>query len=74
MLFDCYPNRSRLKELNLYNFVDNSCQKLGEFLEPLSYKEETRCDLHPKWDYNGKYIFIDSVHEGKRGLYMLDSI
>jgi hypothetical protein len=71
VLFDTYPNRSRMKELYIYNLKSNVLEKIGEFLEPLKYSEQTRCDLHPRWANEG-LIFIDSTHSGKRQLYLLN--
>jgi hypothetical protein len=72
LLFDTYPDKSRMKKLFLFNFVEQKLILLGTFYESLRYYEATRCDLHPKWAANGRSVFIDSVHENKRYLYELD--
>lgn len=72
VIFDTYPDKSRMKSLYLYNYDDKNLEKLGEFLESFSFYGETRCDLHPRFSYDAKKIFFDSVHTGKRQLYMLD--
>lgn len=71
VLFDTYPDKSRMKALYLYNLKTELLNKVGEFFEPLSYKESYRCDLHPRMNEDGTIIYIDSVHEGNRRLYQL---
>jgi hypothetical protein len=72
ILYDTYPNKARMKDLFLYDTKTKDLNKLGEFFESFDYYAETRCDLHPRFSYDGKKVFFDSVHSGKRQLYMMD--
>ena len=70
VITDTYPNRKRVASLFL-------CKETGEykqvarFFAPFRYDNDCRCDLHPRWNYKGNKICIDSVHDGKRGLYIV---
>ncbi|MGC8823785.1 MAG: hypothetical protein ACP5PZ_04210 [Bacteroidales bacterium] len=71
MIFDTYPNKSRMKLLYLFDMQDNELIFLGKFFEPLRYYGQTRCDLHPRWNFLGNRIYIDSTHTFRRQLYYL---
>lgn len=72
VVFDTYPNKSRLKELFQIDLGNQQISKLGEFIEPMSYYGETRCDLHPRFNYTGTKVYFDSVHSGKRNQHWID--
>ena len=72
MLFDTYPDKSRIKHLMSFNIKNNNLQNIGSFFENFDYYGETRCDLHPRWSFDGSKIFVDSVHTGKRFLYKIE--
>lgn len=72
MLFDSYPDRSRMQHLYIYDIEIDEVNDIGSFLSPLKFFAETRCDLHPRWSSDGKSIYFDSTHEGKRILYMIN--
>lgn len=69
---DTYPNRSRIQEIKLmsgdYN-QDQSIKIIAKVFSPFKYDNDTRCDLHPRWNHKGDKVCFDSVFEGKRGLY-----
>ena len=31
------------------------------------------CDLHPRWRIDGKQVTFDSLHEGSRQIYVVDT-
>jgi len=72
IVLDTYPNKSRFLELFLFNLTTGNLLKLGEFFQSFDYYGESRCDLHPRFSFDGRKIFFDSVHEGKRYLYMME--
>jgi len=78
MLTDTYPDKEHFRRLLLYNLLDGRLLELGRFKSlPPGFPEDwdisgARCDLHPKWSFDGKCICIDSVHEDYRGMYLFD--
>jgi glycosyltransferase involved in cell wall biosynthesis len=45
--------------------------RIAKVFSPFKYDNDCRCDLHPRWNRVGDKVCIDSVHEGKRGLYVI---
>jgi hypothetical protein len=71
LLTDTYPDKYREQALLLYS-AESGRIELGRFSLPFHTRGEYRCDLHPRWDRSGRYVCIDSAHEGSRALYVLD--
>ena len=36
------------------------------------FRSGLHCDLHPRWNANGKWAVFDSIHEGTRQIYKVD--
>ncbi len=69
MLTDKYPNK-----LNNYSFFLFNLESEAIF-EEVKYKSDSRfddgpcrCDLHPKWDFQGRTIAVDWLVDGRRGM------
>lgn len=69
---DSYPDRARMRRLLLCHADGGEVTELGAFFAPWRYDGERRCDLHPRWDREGRRISIDSAHEGFRATYVVD--
>ncbi|SFM09208.1 hypothetical protein [Halanaerobium salsuginis] len=65
---DTYPDRFRIQELSVFDLNKNRKEIIAKLKSPLNYKEQIRCDLHPRWDRKGTQICFDSAHLGKRSL------
>jgi hypothetical protein len=72
LVTDEYPDAEERRTLILYRLSDGERIDLGRFLSPRKYSGEIRCDLHPRWSRDGRFISIDSLHEGTRQIYVLD--
>lgn len=72
ILDDTYPDKERMQNLMLYRPADGKLVKLGRFYLDQEWRGEFRCDLHPRWSRDGNSVVIDSMHTGKRQMYLLD--
>lgn len=71
ILNDSYP-REDYRTLYLYRVADGRRFDLGRFFSPPEMTGDLRCDLHPRWNREGKQVCIDSAHTGSRRMYILD--
>ena len=72
IITDTYPNRKRMASVYLCTEEDNRSRRVARVFSPFKYDNDCRCDLHPRWNRKGDKICIDSVHEGRRGLYVIE--
>lgn len=71
IVFDSYPDKSRLQSLFLFDRSKMTCDKLASVYQSTSFKGPSRCDLHPRFNINDKIIFFDSVFNGLRNQYYI---
>lgn len=72
---DTYPDRARVAEIKLMDGTDEKkadVKVIARVFAPFKYDNDTRCDLHPRWNHKGDTICFDSIFEGHRGLYTVD--
>lgn len=72
IVFDSYPDKSRMQKLFLYNMCSGKIILLLEVYHSLYFMNQTRSDLHPRFSLDGKFVFFDSVFSGKRQLCYID--
>ncbi len=73
ILNDTYPDKpGRNQNPYLYKVATGERLPLGHFHLPPEYKDEWRCDTHPRFSPDGKKVVIDSAHAGGRQMYLID--
>lgn len=75
IVIDTYPDRARVAEIKLMDGKDEKKREVNvaaKVFAPFKYDNDTRCDLHPRWNHKGDKICFDSVFEGHRGLYTVE--
>lgn len=71
---DSYPDRTRIASINLMDGDERKRENttIAKVFAPFKYDNDTRCDLHPRWNHKGNKICFDAVFENHRGLYIVD--
>lgn len=71
---DSYPDRARVASINIMDGDERKIENttIAKVFAPFKYDNDTRCDLHPRWNRAGNKVCFDSVFEGHRGLYYVD--
>ncbi len=74
LLADTYPQPDNKQRLYAVDAATGILTELGAFnhIREEGAIVETRCDLHPRWSRDGKLITVDSINDGKRGIYLLE--
>lgn len=71
VLNDTYPDAARYQHPYLYHVRSRQKVPLGHFFSPPEYLGEWRCDTHPRASRDGRWVCIDSPHQGGRQMYLL---
>lgn len=71
VLYDSYPMEN-FRHLYLYDLTRKRGFTLGKFHGPNPADHDIRCDLHPRWSPTGRAVSFDSLHEGRRHVYVAD--
>lgn len=69
---DTYPDRRRDQHLCIVDISEGTIEEPGTFFSPMRYDAQVRCDLHPRWDREGRFIVVDSAARGRRELVLID--
>ena len=75
ILNDTYPDENRMQHVYLYHVTSGRRVPIANvFLSPkYKFDSELRVDTHPRFSPDGRYVVIDSPHDGHgRQLYLLD--
>jgi len=63
---DTYPDKRGDQHLCLVNLKKKTTHELISFYSPYEFRGQVRCDLHPRWDRQGKKICVDNTVLGNR--------
>lgn len=74
ILNDTYPlGAQRMQTPHLFHVATGRRIDLGHFHSPALYTGEWRCDTHPRFSPNGRWVCFDSPHEKQgRQLHLID--
>jgi len=65
---DTYPDNHRDQYLFLYSTDEKKLCSVDRLHSPLKYFNENRCDLHPRWSKDNRYLLVDNTAKGVRTL------
>ena len=73
LVTDTYPDSKSKSKLIIYDLQKDKIDTI-DTLRSLGHLDNTplRCDLHPKWSNDGKYISIDTLDKGFRAIYLYE--
>jgi hypothetical protein len=71
IITDTYPDFKKKQSLILYDIETQKIMKVAEVYSNIKYKNDTRCDLHPRWKRDSSEICFDGAQGEHRQVYTL---
>lgn len=71
VLTDTYPDKCGYSKIYITNLQKKKTYWILSVFQPLKFRGQMRCDLHPRWDRINSYISFDSCHNGYRSFYLI---
>jgi hypothetical protein len=68
---DTYPDRRGDQHLLVADTSSGVVEHVASFFSPPRYRGQVRCDLHPRWDRQGRVLVVDSASHGRRQMTCL---
>lgn len=69
---DTYPDFKRKQHLYIYKEETDELISLATIYSNIKYRNDCRCDLHPRWNRSGNKICFDGAQKSKRQVYVID--
>ncbi len=73
MAADTYSQADGYQTLSLVNVATGTLTEIGRFRHGDKDVVDTRCDLHPRWSADGRYLTVDTIHYDDRKICMFDA-
>jgi hypothetical protein len=68
---DTYPDKNGVAQLIIFNIKNKERYVVDKLNSIQNYDNSpNRCDLHPKWSFDGKFVSVDTMNDGVRGIYV----
>ncbi|WP_155988459.1 hypothetical protein [Thioalkalivibrio sp. AKL19] len=68
---DTYPDRRRDQHLCIVNLNKRTSKEIAALYSPVRYRGQVRCDLHSRWDREGRFVAVDTTAYGKRKMLLV---
>lgn len=69
---DTYPDFKRKQHLYIYKDDKDELIEVASIYSNIKYRNDCRCDLHPRWNHSGNKICFDGAQGKKRQVYIID--